>query len=34
MGSGCDLPSYCKVENVRAMVKAVNRYGNYPLQLS
>lgn len=34
MGSGCDLPSYCKVENVRAMADTVKRYGSYPLQLS
>ncbi len=34
MGSGCDLPSYCKVENVRAMAKAVKRYGSYPLRFN
>jgi uroporphyrinogen decarboxylase len=32
LGSGCDLPEYCKVENIWAMAKAVKKYGSYPLQ--
>lgn len=31
MGSGCDLPEYCKVDNIWAMAKAVKDYGRYPL---
>ncbi len=32
LGSGCDLPDYCKVENIIAMAEAVRKYGHYPLQ--
>jgi uroporphyrinogen decarboxylase len=31
MGSGCDLPDYCRVENILAMADAVKKYGRYPL---
>lgn len=31
LGSSNCLPPYCKPENIMAMAKAVQRYGNYPL---
>ena len=34
MGSGCDLPDYCRVDNILAMAEAVKKYGSYPLSLN
>lgn len=33
IASGNSLTDYCKLENVRAMIKAVEKYGKYPIQL-
>ncbi len=33
LGSGNGLPEYCKLENVWAMAKAVEKYGYYPINL-
>jgi len=30
MGSGCEIPYNAKVENVRAMMQSVKKYGYYP----
>jgi uroporphyrinogen decarboxylase len=34
IGSGCDLPDYCLVDNIRAMAKSVRKYGHYPLTVN
>jgi uroporphyrinogen decarboxylase len=34
LGSANGWPMYCKVENIRAMARAVKKYGQYPLQLN
>ena len=31
MGSSNGLPNYCNMENIRAMARAVKKYGKYPL---
>ena len=33
IASGNSLTDYCKLENVRAMIKAIEKYGRYPIQL-
>ena len=31
LSSGNSLASYCRVENIRVMVEAISRYGEYPI---
>jgi uroporphyrinogen decarboxylase len=34
LSSGNSLASYCKIENVRAMVETLRKYGAYPIELN